>query len=234
MYLSCGFYFRQERRIACSAEKGERNGEKQQGGYELCKGKKYTVSDVSKAERHNERKNETYENINMIEESIPYNVHFKKPFAPTYMEQLKQMEADGMVSLRGLRKDATLFNEIAIKCKDGFDNKWNNKYVEVTEQVGRLGCFGFMIINIPGTWFGWWSDEAFALYLIVDTILVMLYCAIWTICFKKNSVFRALALSIIPSMLFLFSGIMSRSVLLIIASVLFAPSHIVISYKNVK
>jgi len=200
----------------------------------LCKGKKYTVSDVSKAERHNERKNETYENINMIEERIPYNVHFKKPFAPTYMEQLKQMEADGMVSLRGLRKDATLFNEIAIKCKDGFDNKWNNKYVEVTEQVGRLGCFGFMIINIPGTWFGWWSDEAFALYLIVDTILVMLYCAIWIICFKKNSVFRALALSIIPSMLFLFSGIMSRSVLLIIASVLFAPSHIMISYKNVK
>ena len=122
----------------------------------------------------------------------------------------------------------------AIKCKDGFDNKWNNKYVEVTEQVGRLGCFGFMIINIPGTWFGWWSDEAFALYLIVDTILVMFYCAIWIICFKKNSVFRALALSIIPSMLFLFSGIMSRSVLLIIASVLFAPSHIVISYKNVK
>ena len=170
----------------------------------------------------------------MIEERIPYNVHFKKPFAPTYMEQLKQMEADGMVSLRGLRKDATLFNEIAIKCKDGFDNKWNNKYVEVTEQVGRLGCFGFMIINIPGTWFGWWSDEAFVLYLIVDTILVMLYCAIWIICFKKNSVFRALALSIIPSMLFLFSGIMSRSVLLIIASVLFAPSHIVISYKNVK
>ena len=200
----------------------------------MCKGKKYTVSDVSKAERHNERKNETYENINMIEERIPYNVHFKKPFAPTYMEQLKQMEADGMVSLRGLRKDATLFNEIAIKCKDGFDNKWNNKYVEVTEQVGRLGCFGFMIINIPGTWFGWWSDEAFAVYLIVDTILVMLYCAIWIICFKKNSIFRALALSIIPSMLFLFSGIMSRSVLLIIASVLFAPSHIVISYKNVK
>ena len=200
----------------------------------MCKGKKYTVSDVSKAERHNERKNETYENINMIEERIPYNVHFKKPFAPTYMEQLKQMEADGMVSLRGLRKDATLFNEIAIKCKDGFDNKWNNKYVEVTEQVGRLGCFGFMIINIPGTCFWWWSDEAFALYLIVDTILVMLYCAIWIICFKKNSVFRALALSIIPSMLFLFSGIMSRSVLLIIASVLFAPSHIVISYKNVK
>lgn len=122
----------------------------------------------------------------------------------------------------------------AIKCKDGFVNKWNNKYVEDIEQVGRFGCFGFMIINIPKTYFGWWSDEAFAIYLIVDVILGALYCMIWIICFKKNSIFRALALSIIPSVLFLFSGIMSRSILLIIASILFAPSHIMISYKNAK
>lgn len=122
----------------------------------------------------------------------------------------------------------------AIKCKDGFENKWNNKYVEFIEQVGRFGCFGFMIINIPGTWFGWRSYEAFVLYLIVDTVLVMLYCAIWIICFKKSSVFRALALSVIPSFLFLFSGIISRSALLIITSILFAPSHITISYKNAK
>ena len=122
----------------------------------------------------------------------------------------------------------------AIKCKDGFNNKWNNKYVEVIEQVGRFGCFVFMIINIPGTWFGWWSDEAFALYLIIDVILVMIYCAVWIIYFKNKSIFRALSLSIIPSILFLFSGIMCRSVLLIIASVLFAASHILISYKNAK
>ena len=76
--------------------------------------KKYTASDVSKAERHNERKNETYENMNVIEERIPFNMHFKTPTAPTYMEQLKQMETDGLVSLRGLRKDATIFNEIVI------------------------------------------------------------------------------------------------------------------------
>ncbi|MDD6053751.1 MAG: hypothetical protein PUB81_00165 [Clostridiales bacterium] len=122
----------------------------------------------------------------------------------------------------------------AIKRKYGFDNKWDNKFVEFIEQAGRFGCFGFMIFNIPGTWFGWWSDEAFALYLVVDGILVMLYCAIWIICFKKNSVFRALALSVIPSALFLFSGIISRSVLLTVASVLFAPSHIAISYRNAK
>ena len=122
----------------------------------------------------------------------------------------------------------------AMKCKDGFVNKWNNKSVETVEQIGRFGCFGFMIINIPGTWFGWWSDEAFAVYLVVDALLVTLYCVIWAICFRKSSVFRALALSIIPSVLFLFSGIMSRSILLTIAAVLFAPSHILISYQNAK
>ena len=122
----------------------------------------------------------------------------------------------------------------AMKCKDGFVNKWNNKSVETVEQIGRFGCFGFMIINIPGTWFGWWSDEAFAVYLVVDAVLVTLYCVIWAVCVRKSSVFRALALSIIPSVLFLFSGIMSRSILLTIAAVLFAPSHILISYQNAK
>lgn len=122
----------------------------------------------------------------------------------------------------------------AIKCKDGFENKWNNKFVETIEQIGRFCCFGFMIINIPRTYFGWWSDEAFAIYLIINIILVILYCLKWIICFKKNSVFKALALSIIPSIIFLFSGIMSRSILLIVSSIIFAPSHIMISYYNAK
>lgn len=122
----------------------------------------------------------------------------------------------------------------AMKCKDGFVNKWNNKSVETVEQIGRFGCFGFMIINIPGTWFGWWSDEAFAVYLVVDAVLVTLYCVIWAVCFRKSSVFRVLALSIIPSVLFLFSGIMSRSILLTIAALLFAPSYIMLSYQNAK
>ena len=122
----------------------------------------------------------------------------------------------------------------ALKCKDGFENNWNNKTVEKIEQIGRFGCFGFMVVNIPGTWFGWWSDEVFVLYLIVNLVLIALYCIVWMICFRKNTIFRALALSIIPSLVFLFSGIMSRSVLLIVSAVIFAPAHILLSYKNAK
>lgn len=122
----------------------------------------------------------------------------------------------------------------AIKCKDGFGNSRSNRWIETAEQIGRFGCILFMIVQIPGTWFGWWSEEAFAVYLIADTLLAALYCGIWIVCFRKSSLFRALALSIIPSVLFLFSGIMSRSVPLILSAVLFAPSHIAISCRNAR
>ena len=120
----------------------------------------------------------------------------------------------------------------ALKHKEAFENRYHNKTIEIIEQIGRFGCFGFMIFNIPTTWFGWWSDEAFAIYLMVDAVLIVLYCTIWVIYWRKNNVFKAMALSIIPSVIFLFSGIMCRSILLIISSLLFAPAHIFISYKN--
>ena len=122
----------------------------------------------------------------------------------------------------------------AIHCKDRFANNYRNKTVELVEQIGRFGCFGFMIFNIPGTWFGWASNEAFALYLIMDALLVALYCILWIVCWKKKGIFKALALSIIPSAVFLISGIMSRSILLTVAALLFAPAHIFISYQNAK
>ncbi len=119
-----------------------------------------------------------------------------------------------------------------LKNKDGFQNLWNNKIIEVFEQIGRFGCFGFMILIIPGFGFGFSSDEFFSLYLILNTVLIVAYCLIWFICFKKNSIFRALALSIIPSVIFLTSGILSRYILLIVTAIIFAPCHVIISYKN--
>ena len=120
----------------------------------------------------------------------------------------------------------------AVKCPQGFENTWENKTVERLEQIGRFGCFGFMVIHIPGTWFGFPSDEAFAIYLMADAVLIACYCLIWILCFRKNGLFRALALSILPSLVFLLSGILSRSPLLILSALLFAPCHILLSYKN--
>lgn len=74
----------------------------------------YQSSSIGPAERHNERKNKTYDNLNVVPERIPYNVHFCSPGESSYMEILRRMEAEGKVSTRGLRQDATLFDEIII------------------------------------------------------------------------------------------------------------------------
>lgn len=126
----------------------------------------------------------------------------------------------------------------AIKHKDKFENKsqWKNsnfkKTIEIFEQIGRCGCFAFMIINFHGTYFGLIFKNGFVIYLSVNIILIILYCLIWIICFNSNSIFKSLSLSILPSIIFLFSGILLQSVLLILSAIIFTPSHILISYKN--
>lgn len=72
----------------------------------------YTAAKIGAAERHTERKNTDYSNINVEPKRIPMNIHFKSPGDKTYMQILKDMEAEGKVSRRGLRADAVLFDEV--------------------------------------------------------------------------------------------------------------------------
>ena len=143
---------------------------------------------------------------------------------------MEWFNAFGLVIMAFIMIPNTIY---AVKHPDGFTTNCS-KAVETVERIGRYGCFATMIFNIPGTWFGWWSDDAFAVYMIVNALLVGLYCGIWIICWNKNSLFRALALSILPAIVFLFSGIMARSVLLILSALLFAPAHIFISCRGVE
>ena len=120
----------------------------------------------------------------------------------------------------------------ALRCREGFAHPPTNRALELLEQIGRFGCFAFMIL--PGPGFGFSSDEALALYLIVDALLALAYCVIWIVCFRRPGIFRTLSLSILPSILFLFSGVMSHSILLTLSSLIFAPSHIAISSQSAR
>lgn len=115
---------------------------------------------------------------------------------------------------------------------DGFVNKFSNKKLEVLEQIGRFSCFLFMFISIPGLSKGWLFSSAKKAYLIAGAVLVGLYVLGWVVFWNESSVRKALALSILPSLLFLESGILTRNYPLIAGAVLFAPCHIAISYMN--
>lgn len=122
----------------------------------------------------------------------------------------------------------------AAKNKDGFQNFYQNKFVEFFEQIGRFGCFITMFFTPPFLNLGFKINGAKTAYIITGAVLVALYCLGWIVFGKENSVRKSLALSIIPSVLFLESGLLSLNFPLIILSLIFAPCHIIISYKNAK
>ena len=120
----------------------------------------------------------------------------------------------------------------AISCKDGFENRYQNKLVETLEQIGRFGCFFSMFIVVPYMNKGYWFQQGKAIYLILGFLFVGLYCLGWIVFWKENSIRKTLYLSMIPSLLFLESGVVSGNILLLIFAVIFAPCHILISYWN--
>ena len=79
--------------------------------YSVARVETYTRASIVKAERHNERKNESYSNMNVDLTQTPNNVHYKR-CQTTYNERLKEMIDDGEISLRGLKDNAKVFDEI--------------------------------------------------------------------------------------------------------------------------
>lgn len=120
----------------------------------------------------------------------------------------------------------------AVVDKGAFSDKYNNKAILVLEQIGRYGCMAFMVFNIPYTYFNFWFGSGLVVYLIVNGVLLSLYILGWIIFRKGQSAVKMLWLSIVPTVLFLFSGIMLLSIPLTIFSLIFGIGHITISYKN--
>ncbi|MDE6585206.1 MAG: hypothetical protein K2K80_00815 [Clostridia bacterium] len=119
----------------------------------------------------------------------------------------------------------------AVKCKDGNTSPYHNKAVEIAEQIGRYACFALMIFNIPYTYFNFWFDNALAVYLSVNGGLCLAYLIFWVVCWNKRGRLKALSLSVLPTCIFLFSGVVLASIPLICFAILFGASHIYLSLK---
>ena len=80
--------------------------------YAVARVVQYTQAGVGKAERHIERKNQNYENMNVDLSQSSRNVHFKSCEDLTYSQHLDRLVEKGTVSLRGLKQDAKVFDEM--------------------------------------------------------------------------------------------------------------------------
>ena len=77
---------------------------------------------VGNTQQHNEREKDSYRNPDIIPQRTVWNVHFKKPTA-SYTDLFAQLEADGIISTRGLKPDATHYCELVFDVNSAyFDN----------------------------------------------------------------------------------------------------------------
>ena len=80
--------------------------------YSVARVVTHTQSTIGKCERHNERKNESYANMNVDTARCDMNVHFKSCGELTYNELLNKLIAEKKVCMRGLKADAKVFDEM--------------------------------------------------------------------------------------------------------------------------
>ena len=120
----------------------------------------------------------------------------------------------------------------AIKNK-GEKNLCTNRFMNAVEQIGRYACIILMWLPLLVRKFGFKSVFEMILYLAGNGILLAAYWIVYAIYMKHKTPGLALTLAIIPSCIFLLSGILLRHWLLVGFAVLFAAGHIYVTKKNV-
>lgn len=119
----------------------------------------------------------------------------------------------------------------AVKYKDA-TNTCTDKWALVMEQIGRYGSMFFMVFTFGSLTQGWPSVTEFMVYLLGSTLLMVAYWIVWMLYFAEVSMWKSMALAIIPTLLFLFGGITMRNIPAIVLAVVFGIGHIYVTYKN--
>lgn len=91
--------------------------------YSVARVVTYTKQSIGKAERHNERKNKVYSNMNIDLEQTKNNIYYKT-CDKTYNERLKELVDENKVSLRGLKDNAKLFDELILDINSYYFEKY--------------------------------------------------------------------------------------------------------------
>ena len=113
-----------------------------EGNWSVIRVEKISAEGAQKTERHNERKNESYANLNVDTERIARNVHFKDTGGLTYNEYFQRLIDEGKISTRGQKAGATIFNELVIDVNTRyFEEHGGYEYAkQFYEEAYRFGC----------------------------------------------------------------------------------------------
>lgn len=107
------------------------------------------------------------------------------------------------------------------------DNKSTNK--NSIEQIGRYGCIILMWLPLFVWKFEFSSSVLLLIYLLGNGFLLLFYILFWISYFKGKNTYIAMALAIIPTCIFLLSGLLLQHWTRVAFAVLFGIGHIYVT-----
>ena len=119
----------------------------------------------------------------------------------------------------------------AIKNKDE-KNLCTNRFMNIAEQVGRYACIVLMWFPLLVWKFGFASEISMLIYLLGNALLIAVYWILFAVYSKVKNNFLALVLAIVPTIIFLMSGVLLHHVLLMIFAIIFGVGHIFVTSRN--
>lgn len=121
----------------------------------------------------------------------------------------------------------------AIK-RPGEENKCTNRTINVLEQLGRYASMALMVLPL-GVWkFGFPSVTHFLIYGFGNAALLTAYWIVWAFYFRRATMPRALVLAVLPTCIFLLSGLTLRHWALVLAGAVFGGAHTYVTLENHK
>lgn len=125
--------------------------DKNKANYSVARVETYTKTSITKAERHNERKNKSYSNMNVDLTQRPNNIHYKR-CETTYNEKLKELIDNAQVSLRGLKDNAKIFDELIFDINSDYFEKhggyeFAKEFYEKAFHFAEQGKIGTIIVK---------------------------------------------------------------------------------------
>ncbi|MCL2109494.1 MAG: plasmid recombination protein [Oscillospiraceae bacterium] len=113
--------------------------------YSVVRNKAYSREKVGNIERHNERKNQHYDNGDVDLSRSNYNIHFKD-CQVSYLQQFDKLVESGIISTRGLKPTANIIDELVydvnseyFEKKGGYDyakSFFEEAYKQAVREVG--------------------------------------------------------------------------------------------------
>ena len=111
----------------------------------------------------------------------------------------------------------------------GGENRCENRWMNGLEQVGRYGSMLFMVLPVGG---GFGSKTARIVWTIFSLVLTLGYLIVWIPFFRHPTRRLALALAVLPSMIFILRDAFLRCAPLAVCGALFAVGHVYVTDQN--